>query len=328
MKFTLLVVLALVAVACATPFVDETRAVFNNWMQTHSKTYETAEELEHRFGVFLQNMVYVNKHNSEAAQGKHTFTLGMNNLADLTNTEYRAKLLKYKRAVNRTGELFTPLSDAAPPASVDWRTKGVVTPVKDQGQCGSCWSFSAVGAMEGAWATTKGTLVSLSEQNLVDCVQGGSYTCDAGGVMQDAFAYAKNGIEGEADYPYCACSGNQCKFTKSKVRATFSSYKEVGTTETALQAAVAAQPTVSIAIDASSSAFQLYSSGVFNNPSCSSTNLDHGVLAVGYGTLNGQDYWLVKNSWSASWGDSGYIKMSRNKKNQCGVATDASFPLV
>jgi len=259
--------------------------------------------------------------------------MGMNKFADLTNAEYRSMYLGYKQAnTTRQPSHIIPGRVAALPATVDLRNYGFVTPVKDQGQCGSCWSFSATGSMEGAVALKTGKLYSLSEQNLVDCVQGGAYNCETGGVMQDAYTYViqSGGIESEAEYPYCGinCDGEACQFSKSKVVTTISSYKNIQQgSESALQTSVAANHTVSIGIDASSEGFQLYSGGVYNNPFCSSTQLDHGVLIVGYGTYNGVAYWMVKNSWGDSWGLQGYIMMSRNKNNQCGVATDASIAI-
>jgi cathepsin L len=318
----------------AVPVTDATRLVFTNWARAHGKTYKTAEEANRRLSIFAENLQKIDSHNALAAQGKSTYTLGATKWADLTNAEYRERVLggyrsRGARAVNATTYVPKPVKDL--PDTVDWRDKGVVTGVKDQGQCGSCWSFSATGSMEGAHALSTGNLVSLSEQNLIDCVQGGSYTCDTGGEMQDAFAWViqNGGIESEDEYPYCTCSGNQCAFDQSQVVATFSNYQAVTQgDENALQSAAANQPGVSVAIDASNESFQLYSGGVYNEPACSSTQLDHGVLVIGYGNYDGSDYWLVKNSWGDSWGLQGYIMMSRNLDNQCGIATDASFPLV
>jgi len=148
--------------------------------------------------------------------------------------------------------------------------------------------------------------------------------------MDYAFDYviSNKGIDSEVSYPYTATGPNTCEFNRANVAATITSYQDVQSgSESALQSAVAQQPT-SVAIDASHSSFQFYSSGVYNEPACSSTMLDHGVLAVGYGTDSGAAYWLVKNSWAATWGDKGYIKMSRNKNNQCGIATAASYPVL
>jgi len=269
----------------------------------------------------------------------HSFKLGLNAFADMTNAEYRSTVLGFKYTPTdstHVGIHYPPSKHAQKklPSSIDWRTKGIVTPVKDQGSCGSCWSFSSTGSLEGAHAQATGNLVSLSEQNLVDCVLGGADNCQTGGLMSQAFDYviANKGIDTEASYPYQGTSGNQCAFSAANVGATISSYVNITEgSEVALQSAAAAR-TVSVAIDASSIWFQLYSSGVYDDSSCKNgiNDLDHGVLVVGYGTdsSSGKDYWIVKNSWNASWGMQGYIWMSRNKSNQCGIATCASYPIV
>jgi cathepsin L len=189
--------------------------------------------------------------------------------------------------------------------------------------------------MEGAHALASGNLVSLSEQELVDCVNGGADTCTTGGEMHDGIMYAATagGMEGEADYPYTASSGGGCQFDASKVKAKFTSYTNVTSgDENALKQAAADKPTISVGIDASSIWFQLYSTGVYDDSSCKNdeADLDHGVLVVGYGTdsASGKDYWIVKNSWDVVWGQAGYIWMVRNKNNQCGISTDACFPNV
>jgi cathepsin L len=335
MKLTLLALLCVVvAVSASTQIPEESRLLFSNWAREHGRTYASPVESEKRLQIFHNNLQFINQHNALAAQGLKTYTVGANVFADLTVEEYRAQYLTYRPSftttnANRTN-VHRTISDIALPASVDWRTKQAVTPVKDQGQCGSCWSFSSTGAMEGAHAIKTGSLVSLSEQNLVDCVKGGTYTCDTGGEMQDAFQYVidNGGIDTEDSYPYCTCSGNQCQYNAANSAATFSSYKVITQgSETDLQSAAVIGP-VSIAIDASQQSFQLYTSGVYYEPACSTTQLDHGVLIAGYGVDSGKDFWLVKNSWSASWGMQGYIQMSRNRNNNCGVATDASYPIV
>jgi cathepsin L len=317
--------LALVAVASAIPLNME----FESWKRTHSKEYSNAVEELNRRAVWESNKVFVEAHNSA---GIHTYTLAMNAFADLTHEEFRRFYLGTKvdlsRESNNTFVADTPVE--ALPTSVDWRTSGIVTAVKDQGQCGSCWSFSTTGSVEGQHARKTGSLVSLSEQNLVDCSTAqGNAGCN-GGLMDDAFTYIiKNkGIDTEASYPYTAKDGT-CKFTAANVGATISSYTDIARgSETDLQTAVANVGPVSVAIDASKNSFQLYSSGVYNEKTCSSTSLDHGVLAAGYGVSGTTAYWLVKNSWGASWGQAGYIWMSRNANNQCGIATSASYPVV
>jgi len=213
--------------------------------------------------------------------------------------------------------------------TVDWVSKGAVTGIKNQGQCGSCWSFSTTGSVEGVHFLSTGKLVSLSEQNLVDCsTSEGNDGCN-GGLMDYAFQYIikNHGIDTEASYTYSATGPNACRFKAADVGATISSYRDVASgNEADLATAVDKQP-VSVAIDASHTSFQLYSSGVYYEPACSSSQLDHGVLAVGYGTDGSSDFWYVKNSWGTSWGQSGYIWMSRNRNNNCGIATAASYPI-
>jgi len=294
-------------------------------MRLHQKSY-SSDEFQSRFNVWKSNFDYVRLANKQNL----TYTLAVNHFADLTNREFNTMykgLLKIHRMPMLAHTLVTPQL----PASVDWRTRGVVTGVKNQGQCGSCWSFSSTGSMEGAHALKTGSLVSLSEQNLVDCSTAqGNMGCQ-GGLMDYAFQYviANHGIDTEQSYPYTATGPNQCQFSPSNVGATISSYQDVPSgSEASLQNSVANVGPVSVAIDASHQSFQFYSGGVYNEPACSSTQLDHGVLSVGYGTYQGSDYWLVKNSWGAGWGLSGYIMMSRNNGNQCGIATAASYPIV
>jgi len=312
----LVALFALVFLASAS---NKYATLFREWQTTHNKVYTTEAEAKHRLKAFSHNARFVERHDAEA----RGFTVALNQFADLTNAEFRALYLGTN--FTRVPGTYVP-SDATGP-TVDWRTKGAVTPVKNQAQCGSCWAFSTTGSVEGAHFLATGSLVSLSEQNLVDCsTPQGNQGCN-GGLMDSAFKYIiKNkGIDTEASYRYTATGPNPCKFNSANVGATISSFTDVTSgSEAALQSAVNARP-VSVAIDASHESFQLYSGGLYNEPDCSSSQLDHGVLAVGYGTGPGT-YWIVKNSWGASWGMQGYILMSRNAQNQCGIATMASYP--
>lgn len=313
-------------------------AAFVEYAVEYEKEYRSLDNndalVAKRFGAFKLNLDRIEAHNAKYATGEYSFELGLNHLADLTDAEYKARLT-YQRSSSAARHAVSTVSASSQdlPKAWDWREHNVVTPVKNQGQCGSCWAFSAVAALESAYALATGSLESLAEQELVDCVLGGEDTCDHGGEMQDAFdeiiTHHGGKIEREADYPYTAVSKGVCKADDSKAIGHFTAYANVTVgDESALQTAVATKGVQSVAIDASSFTFQLYRHGVYSWPLCSSSELDHGVAVAGYGTLKGKDYWLVKNSWSEGWGMKGYILMSRNKKNQCGIATDASYPIM
>lgn len=312
--------LALVAITLAARTEDEYRLEFGNFQARYSKVYESIEEMTARYENFKRNLDFID--NFEGS-----FEVGMNEFGDWSGEEfarrngYRANPLR-ERTTESVGACQAP-------TSVDWRQKGAVTAVKNQGQCGSCWSFSTTGSMEGAWFLAKGQLVSLSEQNLMDCSWSyGNFGCD-GGEMDNAFEYIiKNGgIDTEASYPYTMHDGS-CHYSVANRGATESKYTDVARGSEADLLCAAVQQPVSVAIDASHPSFQFYKSGVYYEPNCSSTQLDHGVLVVGYGVDNGEDYWLVKNSWGVTWGMQGYIEMSRNRNNNCGIATDASYPTI
>jgi len=298
---------------------DEYHYLYAKWIGQHGKRY-SVEQFVDRFPVFRANLDFVVQHNS----GNHSYTVAMNAFGDLTSSEFaeRNKYNYIQRDYLRSKNVPRAHHVHAPADSLDWRAKGAVTPIKDQGQCGSCWAFSATGSIEGAYEIATGTLVALSEQELVDCSQAqGNEGCN-GGLMDWAFEYViKNGICSEAAYPYSAQDGT-CKKVPSIVKIT--GFQDVATqNEAALMTAVNIGP-VSIAIEADQSAFQFYSGGVFDDASCG-TSLDHGVLVVGYNTQGTQDYWIVKNSWGSSWGAQGYIYMIRNK-NECGLAMEPSYP--
>ena len=299
------------------------------------KNYSSIEEEKFRMKIFMENKQRIAKHNSRFHLGHHAYKLKMNHYGDLLPYEFQQQMNGYrhdlKKSSNLLGASFIAPANVEYPESVDWRTLGAVTPIKDQGQCGSCWAFSATGSLEGQHFRQTGKLVSLSEQNLVDCVDG-SHGC-GGGFENLAFKYIKDngGIDTEESYLYEARDNKGCRYRKKDVGATDIGFVDIPHgDEDALKAALATVGPVSVAIDSSGGdLFQFYSEGVYNEPKCSSEKLDHGVLVVGYGVEdNGEEYWLVKNSFGTGWGEKGYIKMARNKKNACGIATQASYPVV
>jgi len=319
----------LMSVAIAAPFNSELDTYWQTFKQTYNKNYDDMHDVIRR-SIWESNLKYVREHNLQSDMGQHGFTLGTNEYSDMTNDEFVAQMNGHMaNRTERHGSLFMAPQNLQAPDSMDWRDHGLVTAVKNQGQCGSCWAFSTTGSLEGQHKKKSGTLVSLSEQNLVDCSKNGNHGC-MGGLMDFGFEFIKSngGIDTEQSYPYEA-KDDTCRFKKADVGATVSGYVDVPSQdEDALMQASAAIGPISVGIDAAHQSFQLYRNGVYNEPQCSSTRLDHGVLVVGYGTLNGEDYWLVKNSWGKSWGMDGYIMMARNNNNMCGIATQASYPLV
>ncbi|XP_068518939.1 cathepsin S isoform X1 [Anas acuta] len=318
------------------------------WKKAHGKEYRHQKEEGERRVTWERNLRLVTLHNLEHSLGLHSYQLGMNHLADMTSEEVSALLtgLKVPHGHNRSS-MYQPQLGGSIPDTMDWREKGCVTEVKNQGACGSCWAFSAVGALEAQVKLKTGKLVSLSAQNLVDCsMMYGNKGC-SGGFMTRAFQYIidNNGIDSDESYPYMAqqaevsselhldsflksfCNGT-CQYNVSTRAATCSKYVELPyADEAALKDAVANIGPVSVAIDATQPTFFLYKSGVYDDPRCTQ-EVNHGVLVIGYGTLNDKDYWLVKNSWGVRFGDDGYIRMSRNHANHCGIASYASYPQI
>ncbi|KAK2845069.1 hypothetical protein Q5P01_011728 [Channa striata] len=274
---------------------------WEQWKITHGKKYQSQDHWE-------KNMHIIHMHNQEAEQGKHSYKLQMNHLGD---TEIKN---------NITCSL---------PKSIDYREKGLVTRVKDQGHCGSCWAFSAAGALEGQLANKTGRLLDLSPQNLLDCVPGNN-TC-LGGHMTDAFMYVQQhgGISSEEDYPYTG-QMQKCSYKPSARAAQCRGYELIPEgDECALAKALNEVGPLSVSISTGNTKFLFYKSGIYYNPKCDENELNHAMLLVGYGeTAEGEKYWTLKNSHGESWGEKGYMRMARTHENHCGIASDASYPLM
>lgn len=318
-------------------FIDslDERLQFYKFQDRFKKFYETEEEEESRFQIFRENLRDIILHNLD---NNKTFTKGINQFTDLSAQEFKEFVQRGFKREPLGSYGCKPFSSSASgaPASIDWRNKGVVNPVRDQGQCGSCWAFATTANAESVWAISKGKLMDLSEQYLVDCASGVGYFnlgCN-GGMPDSAFKYMiNNGQCSESSYPYVSGStktAGTCH-SCSSVASFTSCYDVAPKDQVSLKAAVSKQPVV-IAIEADTRYFQSYSGGILTDATKCGTNLDHAVEIVGYGEENGIKFWNVRNSWSASWGENGYVRIQRSDSTNdigvCGVAAEPSYIVV
>jgi len=287
-------------------------SLWSIWKIQNQKSYSSTEETA-RYGIFVENYKKVQRLNAEGEGVR----FALNKFADLTPYEFKTTYAScgfsetHRKFVQRLSISFLE----ALPDSVDWRNKGAVTPVKDQGQCGSCWAFSTTGVIEGAYFVKNGNLLSFAEQQIVDCDTDQNEGCNGGWPYLAVEYSAKNGLELETDYPYTARDGD-CQYNKNKAVKVATGYQFVTANSTdQLKAALVNSP-VSVLIEADQNVFQFYSSGVIRKK-CGA-ELDHAVLAVGYEKVGLYEAFIVKNSWGTSWGNQGYVYIGTNQKQNKG----------
>uniref|UniRef100_A0A8C2XCW5 Cathepsin 12 n=1 Tax=Cyclopterus lumpus TaxID=8103 RepID=A0A8C2XCW5_CYCLU len=286
------------------------------WKSSHSVAYEDTDDMQRR-NIWETN----NENNLHALQTKQEYHVLQGATIDSQFVK-RGKTVSGRRLRNNAKKLQAYF--------VDYRNMGYVTEVKDQGFCGSCWAFSTTGAIEGQIYKKTGQLVSLSEQNLVDCSRSyGTYGCN-GAWMANAYDYVvNNGLQATDAYPYSSVDTQPCYYDSRLAVAHIKDYRFLPKgDEQALADAVATVGPITVAIDADHSSFLFYSSGIYDEPTCNPNNLSHAVLLVGYGSDGGQDYWIIKNSWGSSWGEGGYMRMVRDGRNTCGIASYALYPVL
>ncbi|MQM20134.1 hypothetical protein Taro_053148 [Colocasia esculenta] len=308
---------------------EEVKWLFEEWQVKHDKSYQDLGEKHKRLEIFKNNLQYIDEKNRP--EHNHSVTVGLNNLADLTNEEYRRIYLSPKLNMSRLfrnliPDLDLPSEVDQPQASIDWRDMGAVGPVKDQGRCASCWAFTAVATVEGINAIVTGNLISLSEQELVNCDDLGTH-CKPGWISRGYDYIQRNmGIDTEANYPYTAQQG-VCKADRNQ-EVTIDGYADAPqNNERALSMRVARQPVGSL-LDASGPDFQFYVGGI-HRAACT-TNQNHAVTIVGYDSEAGEDYWIIKNSYGKGWGEGGYMKLPRNvhdRRGKCGIAEWPEYPI-
>ncbi|XP_053717615.1 procathepsin L [Synchiropus splendidus] len=330
--------LAVVLCSALTAAVDSDEVVHSEWevwKSSHGVAYEDLDERQRR-AIWEQNMKMIEDNNQEFFMGMRPFSMAMNKYGDLTRQEYQflqgamINVNFAKRGKTVSARWLRSMAKKLKAKTVDYRNLGYVTEIKDQGFCGSCWAFSTTGAIEGQIYKKTGQLVSLSEQNLVDCSRPyGTYGC-SGAWMANAYDYVvHNGLQSTQSYPYTSVDTQPCFYNRDLAVAHIRDYRFIPKgNEQALADAVATIGPITVGVDADHPSFLFYNSGIYEEPNCNPNNLSHAVLLVGYGSEGGKDYWIIKNSWGSAWGEGGYMRMIRNGRNTCGMASYALYPIL
>ncbi|KAK9884778.1 hypothetical protein WA026_009007 [Henosepilachna vigintioctopunctata] len=328
MRFAIFFVLVITSYACA---LEDEKVLqqFQEFQEEFGKSYRSPLEARKRLGIFKNSLDEIEKHNALYEKGMHTYQKGINQFADWSDDEFMEFVNKGKKNKPEIiGQIFKKTPNFTAPDWVDWRKKGAVTPVKFQGECGSCWAFSTTGTVEGQLQIKTGKLTSLSEQNLMDCSWSNGNTGCQGGEVFLALDYVRDhGIQSEEDYPYVGKNDHNCKSNDSKIVTKISSYVTVEKNdEEAAREALATKGPLSVAIIANRN-LKLYKFGYYSDPTCHGKT-NHGVLMVGYGKVAGKNHYVLKNSWGTTWGEMGYIRFMRYTLDYCGVLSEVRYPVL
>ncbi|EDL93851.1 rCG24202 [Rattus norvegicus] len=337
-----LIILCLGVVSGASAFNLSLDVQWQEWKMKYEKLYSPEEELLKRV-VWEENVKKIELHNRENSLGKNTYIMEINNFADLTDEEFKDMITGITLPINNTMKslwkraLGSPFPNSwywrdALPKSIDWRKEGYVTRVREQGKCKSCWAFPVAGAIEGQMFKKTGKLTPLSVQNLVDCSKPQGNKGCRGGTTYNAFQYVlqNGGLESEATYPYKGKEG-LCKYNPKNAYAKITRFVALPEDEDVLMDALATKGPVAAGIHVVYSSLRFYKKGIYHEPKCNN-RVNHAVLVVGYGfegnETDGNNYWLIKNSWGKQWGLKGYMKIAKDRNNHCGIATFAQYPIV
>ncbi|XP_045171276.2 procathepsin L-like [Mercenaria mercenaria] len=303
-----------------------------DWMifkKTYNRTYVDANEEVRRRLYWEDTLQFIRDHNEKFNRGETTFTVKENDFADMAEDEFEEIYLRGLILPEVEEEYPKALTEPDPeaPLEMDWRRHGLVSNVKNQGRCGSCWAFSALGSLEGQHKKKHNSLKDLSEQNLVDCAnyKYGNYGC-RGGWMNNAFNYVKKyGVDSESCYPYVA-KDQTCRFKSHCRAAKDGGAQNIGKSEHSLQSSLGSVGPIAIAMDVNNRNFWYYHKGIYDYSRCNSGRPNHAMLVVGYGKVGYKQYWIIKNSWGTGWGDSGYVFAAKGTGDRCGISKWASYP--